>query len=139
MSYNQRTDVLNPTRLLSKDVKDNLLKRNHQTTLKEIRMNQIICIKYYEEKWYYQLSDFALWSKCGHIKTALFLRLKNKNKPALKRVVTFHGKDQFIVKHKNRIAIYNVLVFPAYRDEKLIGSISLQKIPNLGLCMCNAR
>ena len=73
--------------------------------------------------------------KCGHIKTVLFLKLREKPKHR-KNFPTFHGKEQFIVKHGRRYAFYTVHLWSAYKDKEMIGNIGFNKIPNLGMCTC---
>ena len=143
MSYSSKTDVITPQKLVDNDPKNSLLRRfktlhkiQNQITLQEVEVDDIICIVFKKDKWYYRVSDVALWSKCGHIKTVLFLRLKDKPKRR-KNFPTFHGKEQFIFKHKRHYAVYTVHIWTAYRDENLIGNIGINKVPNLGMCLCN--
>ena len=132
MSYRQVTDLDRDVKH-GRDFKDNLIE--YTKILKQIRLNQNLCIRYKKDRWYYTVADVALWSVCGSIKTVLFLRLDKRPKG---KTFTFHGMEQFLFKYKNKYAIYNVQVSAqnSYKPNIITG-VGFQKIPNLKECICN--
>lgn len=112
------------------DFKDKLLRTTQ--LLKTVKLNDNLCIVFKKDKWYYTVSDVATWSKCGNIKTVLFLHLRNKPKGKLK---IFHGKEQFIFQFKNKHAIYSVNVYArSSYNKNIITDVGFTKVPNLKEC-----
>ena len=128
MSYQQTTDQ--PKISDNRDFKDNLLRASKK--LKSVILTDTICIVFKKDKWYYIVADVATWSKCGNIKTVLFYRLEKKPKG---KIITFHGKEQFMFKFKNRYAIYSVQVYAGNSyNHDIITRVGFVKIPNLKDC-----
>lgn len=133
MSYSDTTDLSMLMTRHVRDFKDKLIE--YEKILKQVMIGQTLCIVFKKDKRYYKLVDVALWSKCGNIKTALFLRLRNRPKGRIKE---FHGREQFLVKHKDKYAIYGVHIYARSKiDPNIMTDVGFQKIPNLQECMCN--
>ena len=129
MTYQQTTDI-KENKKISNDFKDNLLKASKN--LKSVELNDVLCIKFKEDKWYYLVSDVAVWSNCKNIKTVLFYRLKKKPKG---RTKTFHGMDMFSFTFNGKYAIYRVQVYARNDyDPNIITAVGFTKIPNLKEC-----
>lgn len=128
MSYNQMTDIKKVGNSI--DFKNNLIKSTQ--VLKQVRLNDNICVIFKKDKWYYTVEDVALWAKCGSVKTVLFYRLRNKPKG---KIITFHGKEQFLFRYKTKYAIYSVQVYGRNSyNENIITHVGFTKIPNLKEC-----
>lgn len=104
-------------------------------SLKQVKVGSQLKQRYKNQVMYCKLLDVALWSRCGHIKTALFVKLKDKPKG---KILDITNDDEILVVHGKQSAIYSMkLDINTYNGNDALRDIHFNKVPNLRKCFCN--
>ena len=104
-------------------------------SLKQIKVGDQLKQRYKKQVMYCKLLDVALWSRCGHIKTALFVELREKPKG---KIIDITNDDEILVVHNKHNAIYSMkLDINTWNGRDDLRDIHFNKVPNLRKCSCN--